>query len=59
MNRQERALVERIRDSATALLDAKGRGQEHAARYLFSVSLDQLYRWAEEEQAKPTQRAER
>jgi hypothetical protein len=49
VKREERRLVSYIHSSSAALLDAKTRGQEHAARYLFSVAIEQLYRWANEQ----------
>jgi hypothetical protein len=52
VTREERRLVEHIQSGAQALLDARTKGQEHAARYMFQVSLEQLYRWAEEQAAK-------
>ena len=49
MSRAERQLVERVRAMADALLSSK-RHEEHAARYLLGVTIQQLQTWAREQQ---------
>lgn len=46
MRKRERELVSYVAKSAQSLLDAKSRSQEHAARYMLVVAIENLHNWA-------------